>query len=65
MIIKKEYHEDNPPTYVCDGICCAVDKNGNECECEEYIYYNGCEVDLFGGVKRIVENNFDFRRKEK
>lgn len=60
MIIKKEYRDDQPVTYVCDGICCAVDKNGNECECEMYLYYNGCEVNPYLGQKRTVKNSFDF-----
>lgn len=60
MIIRKEYRYDQPTSYTCDGICCAVDKSGHERECEMYLYYNGCEVDFYGGEKRIVANNFDF-----
>lgn len=60
MIIRKEYRYDQPTSYICDGICCAVDRSGNERECEMYLYYNGCEVDFCGGEKRIVVNNFDF-----
>ena len=58
MIIRKEYRYDQPTSYTCDGICCAVDKSGNERECEMYLYYNGCEVDFYWNVwkKETIKN---------
>ena len=58
MIIKTRYRKDRKPKIYCNGICFAVDKQGEEHVCREFDRYececNTNEFDQYLGFERKV-----------
>ena len=53
MVIKEKYQMDKPMTVYCNGICLAVDREGEEDSCKYLGFDDVCEADC-SYIKRVI-----------